>query len=187
MLQSWAELDVEPLLLSLPNDSGYLLRHYRDGEDGTEPIFLGRDRVAYAFRSPDGLTAFVGSDQPHDLADLPRWDEVAESLALDSTPDELGTYSLDEVVDHLRAGPDAWDGELLVLAGEIARDLAQFAGLPDVLNALAAGSPLDTLDDDLRDGGLLARRRLRRLNPEQLAIGWRTVVSRLAAAVEFRD
>ncbi|MCA1657219.1 MAG: DNA primase, partial [Actinobacteria bacterium] len=72
-------------------------------------------------------------------------------------------------------------------AGEIARDLAKYAELPDVLAALAAGSPLDALDDDLRDGGFLARRRLRRLNPETLAIGWRSVVSRLGAAVEFRD
>ncbi len=183
----WLGVDVEPLLLSLPAGSGYLLRHYAEGDDGPAPLFLGRDRVAYAFRTGDGLVAFLRSGVPHDLVDLPGWETITAAGEIDPTPDELGTYALDEVVAQLRAGPDAWDDELLVLAGEVARDLAQYAGLPDVLAALAPGSPLDALDDDLRNGGYLARRRLRRLDPDKLAIGWRSVVSRLAAAVEFRD
>lgn len=183
----WAALDIEPLQLSLPGDSGYLLRHYREGDDGPEPVFLGGDRIAYAFRSTDSLAAFCKNGEPHDLADLPGWEDVAAAPEIDVTPDELGVYRLDLVVAQLRSGPDGWDDELLVLAGEIARDLGKYAELPDVLSALAAGTPLDSLDDDLRGGGYLARRRLRRLDTEQLAIGWRTVISRLVGAVEFRD
>ena len=183
----WLALDVEPIQLNLPADSGYTLRHYREGDDGPEPVFLGHDGTVYAFRSTEGLASFLRSGEPHDLADLPGWDAVAAADEIDVTPDELGIYQLDMVVEMLRAGPDAWDYELLILAGEAARDVAKYAELADVLAALAPGSPLDALDDDLRDGGFLARRRLRKLNADTLAIAWRTVISRLSGAVEFRD
>ncbi len=185
----WLGLDVEPVQYCLPAGCGYTLRHYRDGvgEDDVEPVLLGRNKVAYLFASTEGLVAFLRSGEAHDLADLPGWEVVAETPDIDASPDEMGIYQLDLVVEMLRAGPDSWDHELLILAGEGARDLAKYAELPDVLGALAAGSTLDSLDDDLRDGGFLARRRLGKLDGETLAIGWRTVISRLAAAVELRD
>jgi hypothetical protein len=183
----WLGLDVEPVQLALPNDSGYTLRHYREDDEGPEPVFLGRDKVVYAFRSAEGLVDFLRSGEPHDLADLPGWEEVGSTADIDVTPDELGVYHLDMVVEMLRAGPDSWDFELLVLAGEAARDVAKYAELSEVLTALAPGSPLDTLDDDLRDGGFLARRRLRKRGGDGLAIGWRSVIGRLTSAVEFRD
>jgi len=186
-LALWVSLDVEPIQVCLPSDSGYTLRHYREGEDGTEPVFLGVDGVAYVFRTPEGLIDFVRGDEPHDLTELEGWDDVKSAKDIDVTPDEMGIYQLDLVVTMLRAGADSWDAELLVLAGECARDLGKYAELPDVLAALAPGSPLDSLDDDLRDGGLLARRRLRKLDGDTLAIGWRSVISRLSAAVDFRD
>lgn len=183
----WIALDVEPVEISLPSDSGMSLRHYREGDDGPEPVFLGRDGVAFVFRSAEGLVDFLRGDEAHDLAELPGWDDVESAGDIDVTPDEMGIYQLDVVVTMLRAGADSWDAELLVLAGECARDLAKYSGLPDVLAALAPGSPLDALDDDLRDGGILARRRLRKLDGDTLAIGWRSVISRLGATVEFRD
>jgi len=183
----WIGLDVEPVQICLPSDTGYTLRHYRDGDDGPEPVFLGTDGVAYAFRSAEGLVEFLRSDEPHDLADLPGWEEVKAADEIDVTPDEMGVYQLDLVVTMLRAGADSWDAELLVLAGECARDLAKYAELADALAALAPGSPLDALDDDLRNGGILARRRLRKLDGDMLAIGWRSVISRLGAAIDFRD
>lgn len=180
-------VDVEPVQLCLPADAGFTLRHYREGDDGPEPMFLGRDRVVYAFRSTEGLVDFLHGDEPHDLTDLPDWAEVAAAADLDVTPGDMGVYQLDMVVEMLRAGPDAWDYELLVLAGEAARDVAKYAELTDVLTALAPGSPLDALDDDLRDGGFLARRRLRKRGGDGLAIGWRSVISRLTPAIDFRD
>ncbi len=186
-LALWAGLDVEPVQICLSSDSGYTLRHYREGDDGPEPVFLGQDGVAYVFRSTEGLIEFIRSDEPHDLTELEGWDDIKAADEIDVTPEELGIYQLDLVVTMLRAGPDSWDPELLVLAGECARDLAKYAELSDVLAALAPGSPLDALDDDLRNGGLMARRRLRKLDGETLAIGWRSVISRLSAAVDFRD
>lgn len=183
----WIDLDVEPVEISLPSDSGYTLRHYREGDDGTEPVFLGAGGVAYVFRSTEGLIDFIRSDEPHDLTELDDWDDVKTATDIDVTPDEMGIYQLDMVVTMLRGGADSWDPELLVLAGECARDLGKYADLDDVLAALGPGSPLDELDDDLRNGGILARRRLRKLNGDNLAIGWRSVISRLGGAVDFRD
>lgn len=183
----WVGLDVEPVEIHLPSDSGHSLRHYREGDDGTEPVFLGAEGVAYAFRTPEGLVDFLRSEEPHDLSEIDGWDDVRTADEIDVTPDEMGIYQLDLVVTMLRAGADSWDPEVLVLAGECARDLAKYAELPDVLAALAPGSPLDALDDDLRNGGILARRRLRKLDGDTLAIGWRSVISRLGAAVDFRD
>ncbi|MGB9376660.1 MAG: hypothetical protein WCB04_04010 [Mycobacteriales bacterium] len=183
----WVGLDVEPVQICLPADSGYTLRHYREGDQGTEPVFLGADGVVFAFHTTDGLAEFVRSDAEHDLTALEGWDDVRKAPEIDVTPDEMGIYQLDMVVTMLREGSDSWDAELLVLAGECARDLGKYAGLPDVLAGLAPGSPLDSLDDDLRNGGLLARRRLRKLDGDNLAIGWRSVISRLGAAVDFRD
>jgi hypothetical protein len=180
-------IDLEPVEIILPNDAGLTLRHYREADDGQEPVFLGRDGVVYAFRSPEGLVAFLRSGEPHDLADLPNWEEISAAADIDVTPDEMGVYHLDMVVEMLRAGPDSWDHEMLVLAGEAARDIGKYAGLNDVLTALAPGSPLDALDDDLRDGGFLARRRLRKRDADSAAIGWRSLIGRLTPVIEFRD
>ncbi len=180
-------VELEPVQLCLPTDSGYTLRYYREGEDGTEPVFLGRDGVVFAFRTTEGLVKFLHSGGEHDLADLEGWDDVAAAEDIDVTPDEMGIYQFDLVVEMLRAGPDSWDYELLVLAGEGARDVAKYAGLDEVLASLGPGSPLDSLDDDLRDGGLLARRRLKKRDGDGLAIGWRGVIGRLVPAIDFRD
>ncbi|MEP6695975.1 MAG: hypothetical protein ABJA34_03750 [Pseudonocardiales bacterium] len=180
-------VELEPVQLCLPTDSGYTLRYYREAAEGPDPVFLGRDGVVFAFRTTEGLVAFLRSGAEHDLTDLEGWDEVAATADIDVTPDEMGIYQLDLVVEMLRAGPDSWDYELLVLAGEAARDVAKYAGQAEVLAALGPGSPLDSLDDDLRDGGLLARRRLKKRDGDGLAIGWRGVIGRLTPVIDFRD
>lgn len=180
-------VELEPVQLCLPADSGYTLRYYREGEEGPEPVFLGRNGVVFAFRTTDGLVAFLRSGAEHDLADLEGWDEVAAAADIDVTPDEMGIYQLDLVVENLRAGPDSWDYELLVLAGEGARDVAKYAELDEVLVALAPGSPLDSLDDLMRDGGFRARRKLKSRDGDAAAIGWRSVIGRLAPVIDFRD
>jgi len=180
-------VELEPVQLCLPTDSGYTLRYYREGEDGPEPVFLGSKGVVFAFRTTEGLVEFLRSGAEHDLAGLEGWQDVAAEDDIDVTPDEMGIYQLDIVVEMLRAGADSWDFELLVLAGEAARDVAKYAELDEVLAALGPGSPLDSLDDDLRDGGLMARRRLKKRDGDGLAIGWRGVIGRLTPVIDFRD
>jgi hypothetical protein len=96
-------------------------------------------------------------------------------------------YELDLVVENLRGGHDAWEPDLLISAGEVARDVAFACNLEDVLAALAPGSPLDDLDEGLRAEGFLARRRLKKVGAEQAAIAWRSIIGKITAAVEWHD
>ncbi len=168
-----------------------------DFEDGPSPdeevpLFLIHEGQLLLFGTPEALVDFVRSGSPHELAQLPEWPTVVEELRPEHVrPAEEDTYALDLVVENLRGGPDAWDLQLLISAGEFARDAAYALRLASVIETLAPGSPLDDLDDTLRaaaDGGLpgmLARRRLRRFGVQQASLGWRNVIGKITAATKF--
>ncbi len=158
------------------------------------PVFMAHRGKLLLFRSPEGLVAYAKSDAPHDLTMLEEWPRTAERLtAAHVVPTEEDSYELDLVVDNLRGGHDAWHPELLIAAGEIARDLAYALRLTPVMTSLAPGSPLDDLDEGLRRsaeggmGGFVARRRLRKVGAQQAALAWRTIVGKISAAVDWRD
>lgn len=158
------------------------------------PIFLGRRGKVYLFRSTEKLAEFVRSDAEHDLTQLDTWAELSKRItAADVEPDEDDKYELDLVVQNLRGGPDAWDHTLLIRAGELARDLGYALRLEPVIASLSGGSPLDDLDEALRAaeaGGpkaFFAKRKLRKMGEQQTAIGWRTIIGKISAAVDWRD
>lgn len=191
----WDSVAIEPVELDLPSGGGFTLRHYAETDDTQEveqePVFLGRDETVYLFRSPEGLVEFVRGDAEHDLTRLETWSTVRDAGDdLDVTPQRLNRYELDVVVDIARAGAAAWgdaERETLLLAGEVARDVAYYAERADLLAMLAPGSPLDDLDDALRSSGLLARRKLRRYNGDQIALSWRRIIRELETLVEWHD
>jgi hypothetical protein len=170
-------------------------------EDGADdapaeevPVFLSHRGRLLLFKSPESLVEFVRSGAPHDLAQLDTWSDLAERLQPgDIAPLDEDTYELDLVVDNLRGGHDAWDVSLLIEAGEVARDLAYALRLRPVLVALSPGSPLDDLDEALRAaagggvGRFMGRRRLRRIGAQQASLGWRAVIGKISAAVDWRD
>jgi hypothetical protein len=159
-----------------------------DGGEAEEPVFLAHKGTLHLFRSPEGLVEFLRSDAPHDLTTVDGWSEVVDKVTpADIVPDEEDRYELDLVVANLRGGTDVWEPDLLIGAGEVTRDLGFALGLRDVLEALAAGSPLDDLDEAIRGEGFLARRRLKRISAEQVALGWRTLIGKITAAVEWHD
>ncbi len=158
------------------------------------PVFLGAEGKLYLFGTAAGLVDFVRSGAPCDLDQLDTWTDLVERIEPDDVvPDPDDTYELDLVVENLRGGNDAWDPPLLIKAGEIARDIGYAYRLSGVTGALAAGSPLDVLDEALRAvdaggvGGFLARRRLRRVKEQQAALGWRTVIGKISALVDWRE
>jgi hypothetical protein len=189
----WADTEVDPVEIVLPGGTGLTLRHYRtvedeDGDETEEAVFLAHNGKLHLFRSPEGLLAFINSDAPHDLTDLETWPQVQRRATVDDlVAIEDDTYELDLVVENLRGGHDVWEPELIIAAGELARDVAFACQLEDVLAVLAPGSPLDDLDEGLRNGGFLARRRLKKIGAEQAAIGWRGVIGKITAAVEWHD
>jgi hypothetical protein len=158
------------------------------------PVFLGYRGKLLLFRSPEGLVEFVKSDAPHDLAQLPTWPDLVEKLTVDDViPLTEDTYELDLVVSNLRGGRDSWDAELIIRAGEIARDIGRSFELQQVETALAAGSPLDDLDEALRAsltggmGGFFGRRKLKKIGTEAAPLGWRTIIGKISGIADWRD
>jgi hypothetical protein len=158
------------------------------------PVFLSHRGKLLLFKSPESLVAFVRSGAPHDMAQLDTWSDIAERIEpADISAVDEDTYELDLVVENLRGGHDTWDLDLLIHAGEISRDLAYALRLTPVLAALSAGSPLDDLDEALRAaagggfGGFRGRRRLRRIGAQQASLGWRSIIGKISAAVDWRD
>jgi hypothetical protein len=171
-----------------------------DGEDEPAasdeevPVFLTHKGRLLLFASAKGLADFVRSSAPHDLKQLEGWSKLAKSVKPDDVvAGEDDAYELDLVVENLRGGPDAWDAELVLRAGEFARDVSYALRLKPVMVALSPGSPLDDLDEALRaseDGGLgafFAKRKLRKIGAEQASIGWRSIIGKISGAVDWRD
>jgi hypothetical protein len=165
-------------------------------EDADEevPAFLTHRGKLLMFKSPESLVSFIRSGAPHDLAQLDSWPTVAERVqSTDIDPSADDRYELDLVVENLRGGHDTWDLPLLIAAGEVARDLGYALRLKPVILALSPGSPLDDLDEALRTaesggmGGFFGRRRLKKIGAQQASLGWRSIIGKISAAVDWRD
>jgi hypothetical protein len=153
-----------------------------------EAFFLATNGRLHLFKEPASLVAFVKSGAENDLKSSANWDELVASLTTDLLiPDDEDRYELDLVVDNLRGGHDVWERDLLVGAGEFARDLAYALDLNEVQAVLAAGSPLDDLDEAIRSKGFFARRKLKKVGSEQAALAWRSVIGRISSSVEWHD
>ncbi|MFG1655054.1 DNA primase [Micromonospora chersina] len=162
--------------------------------DEEVPVFLTHRGKLLLFKTPESLVSFIRSGAPNDLSQLDSWNELSERVEpADIAPLDEDTYELDLVVENLRGGHDAWDPTLLIEAGEIARDLAYALRLPGVLDMLSAGSSLDDLDEALRAsvnggiGGFMGRRRLKKIGAQTASLGWRTIVGKISAVVDWRD
>jgi hypothetical protein len=162
--------------------------------DEEVPMFLSHKGRLLTFKTPESLVSFIRSGAPHDLAQLDTWATLADrvqSTDVDPQPDDR--YELDLVVENLRGGHDTWDLPLLIAAGEVARDLGFALRLKPVILALSPGSPLDDLDESLRSaesggmGGFFGRRRLKKFGAQQASLGWRSVIGKISAAVDWRD
>ena len=162
--------------------------------DEEVPLFLSHQGRLILFKNPEALVSFIRSGAPHDLAQLDTWATLAErvqSSDVDPLPEDR--YELDLVVENLRGGHDTWDLPLLIAAGEVARDLGYALRIKPVILALSPGSPIDDLDESLRAaenggmGGFFGRRRLKKIGAQQASLGWRSIIGKISAAVDWRD
>ncbi|MGI5525424.1 DNA primase [Micromonospora sp. CA-259024] len=165
-----------------------------EADDEEVPVFLSNRGKLLLFKTPESLVTFIRSGAPNDLSQLDSWNELSERVEpADIAPLDEDTYELDLVVENLRGGHDTWDSTLLIEAGEIARDLSYALRLPAVLDMLSAGSSLDDLDEALRataNGGIgafMGRRRLKKIGAQTASLGWRTIVGKISAVVDWRD
>lgn len=158
------------------------------------PIFLTINGKLPLFESAEELVAFVKSGAPTDLEAIDTWDDLVKGIKAEYVvPTEDDTYELDLVVKNLRGGHDSWDPDLMIGAGELARDLGYALRLPTVMSTLAVGSPLDGLDNQLRsvvDGGIkamFAKRKIRKIGTQQTALAWRGIVNKINETVDWRN
>jgi hypothetical protein len=159
------------------------------------PVFLAEGGRLLLFRSPEGLVEYVQSGTDNELAQLDTWDELVERLETDDIiPLDEDRYELDLVVENLRGGHDVWDAPLIIQAGEVARDLGYALRIQPVMTALSPGSPLDDMDEGLRVveaggfGSFFARRKLRKIDAQTTAaLGWRTIIGKISAVVDWRN
>ncbi|WP_433536976.1 DNA primase [Micromonospora sp. CA-249363] len=165
-----------------------------EADDEEVPVFLSHRGKLLLFKTPESLVSFVRSGAPNDLSQLDSWNELSERVEpADIVPLDEDTYELDLVVENLRGGHDSWDSTLLIEAGEVARDVSYALRLPAVLDMLSAGSSLDNLDEALRataNGGIgafMGRRRLKKIGAQTASLGWRTIVGKISAVVDWRD
>ncbi|MEV0808125.1 DNA primase [Micromonospora sp. NPDC050200] len=167
-----------------------------EDEAGDEevPVFLTHKGRLLLFKTPEALVSFIRSGAPNDMSQLDSWNELSERVEpADIAPLDEDMYELDLVVENLRGGHDTWDPSLLIEAGEVARDLSYALRLPAVLDMLSASSSLDDLDEALRAtvnggiGGFLGRRRLKKIGAQTASLGWRTIVGKISAVVDWRD
>ncbi|WP_430499923.1 DNA primase [Micromonospora trifolii] len=165
-----------------------------EADDEEVPVFLSNRGKLLLFKTPESLVSFIRSGAPNDLSQLDSWNELSERVEpADIAPLDEDTYELDLVVENLRGGHDTWDSTLLIEAGEAARDLSYALRLPAVLDMLSAGSSLDDLDEALRataNGGIgafMGRRRLKKIGAQTASLGWRTIVGKISAVVDWRD
>jgi hypothetical protein len=158
------------------------------------PIFLSHRGELPLFETAEALVTHVKSGAPTDLSAIDSWDELVKGIKPEyvvATDDD--SYELDLVVKNLRGGHDSWDAELIVGAGELARDLGYALRLPSVMSTLSAGSPLDDLDNALRamvDGGLramFAKRRARKVGAQQTSLAWRGIINKIGESVDWRN
>ena len=189
--------DAEPGRTDAPDAEEPAAEDFAEAEEEPDeevPIFLSNRGKLLAFKSPESLVSFIRSGAPHDMAQLDTWPMVAERVqANDIDPLQDDRYELDLVVENLRGGHDTWDLPLLIAAGEVARDLGYALRLKPVILALSPGSPLDDLDESLRAaesggmGGFFGRRRLRKIGAQQASLGWRSIIGKISAVVDWRD
>jgi hypothetical protein len=178
-----------------PDESDFAEEPAEDeAADEEVPVFLSHRGKLLTFKTAESLVSFIRSGAPHDLAQLDTWAKVAgrvQSSDVDPAPEDR--YELDLVVENLRGGHDTWDLPLLIAAGEVARDLGHALRLKPVILALSPGSPLDDLDESLRAaenggmGGFFGRRKLRKIGAQQASLGWRSIIGKISAAVDWRD
>ena len=112
-------VDLIPLRLSLTAGDRYTLWAPRWRDDGDEwEAFLGKGEAVYGFETVAHLVAFVRSDNDHDLADHPAWQDLTTAHAHTLEPEPDQEFDLVAVEELLADKPT--EDSVRALAGILA-------------------------------------------------------------------
>jgi hypothetical protein len=178
--------------LTIGDRVGYTVRTYVTDDAGTTAVFASEGPRLSLFRRPEQATDHAAGTDEHAMASVLHWDTLRESMAvafLPLTPDNR--YHLDLPSVTLERNPKQWLIDLVVHAGDIARELTYALDIPDGHDLLGPGTLLDRFDDALRAAQRapfrrLALRDLRAFDQAQLVHGWRRVAEVVEARVDWQ-
>ena len=179
----WEAVGILPVEVVVPEGAGLTLRCYV--EDRAR--FLGRDGQVFLFPTPVDLARFCASDEDHDLTEIASWPEVADTdtLPLPADQDRYDLVALSEVLAEVADGAGGLvEHRALVQPAEGALDLAEYADLPRVQQALAPAAPLGRA---VARGDAEPTAPLAAEEAPALAAAWREVLSDLATVLSFRS
>ncbi|MFF5227340.1 Hsp70 family protein [Dactylosporangium sp. NPDC000521] len=187
----WRDAPFHPLHLGLPSGSGWTIRARFTEPERT--VFLARAGGPLLFRSVEGLTEYLLTDDTHELAAVPGWDAARERfVTLVSHPGDEDLIDLDLVQYNLGFPPQQWLPDLLIGARDVAVELAEEFDLHDISALLAPGTLLDTVDDLLRAAdqpftARSSRRRLATVDADTVRSTWHAIATRLDGVAAWSD
>lgn len=156
-----AHFPVQLVGLTVGNRTGYTLRTYVPNDDGwARPVFTSAGGKLLLMPRPEQAAGFALSTPEHDLAGIPQWNRLRESMShgylslLDAN-----RYDLSVAAVSLEMDPARWLPDLMVRSGTIARELMLALDIKEAYPFLGAGAPLDRFDGELRQAGVRPHRR----------------------------
>lgn len=187
-----ADFPVQLVELTVGDRTGYTLRVHVPEEDGwTTPVFAGADGRLPLMPRPEQAAGFVLASPEHDLSRIPHWGWLCQSMSRGYLPLlDANRYDLGLPAVNLEMDPAHWLPDLLVKAGTIANELILALDLEEAFRLLGPGTPLDQLDDMLRQAGDRPRkshiRQWQQLDRRMLAASWQHVTDIIETRLEWR-
>ena len=135
----WAAAGIDPIKITIDNQSVYSLRTYVDGN----PIFLGKWGEIRTFDSPKTLIRWIIDNDDHDLATVSTWEDIvsaANAGDIDFTVHPDNEYTFNGITQDIEKGPEAVDSEQMGRCYEVCADAADWAG-DDSVNSLMLSNP----------------------------------------------
>ena len=179
--------------VTIENRTGYTVRSYVADEDGlTEAVFASVEGRLPLFRRPERASDFAAGAEHHDLCAVLHWEALSDAMAQAFLPLIDGhRYDLDLPSVNLELDPDRWLPDLIVKATDLGLELVEALDLDDGYALLAPGSPLDELDDALRQVRRWPlgrhRRRWRAFDRHRLADQWQSVTELIGSRLDWPD
>ena len=178
--------------LMVGDRTGYTVRTYVAADDVVEAVFTAVAGRLPLFRRPEQATEFAAVSAGHDMSEVLHWDWLSESMSRAFLPllDDH-RYDLDLPSANLEMDPARWLPDLIVKAGDVARELVAALAIEEGYALLSPGSARTVLDDQLRASGRRPRPRTVRQWQQRdhgvLASGWQHVVELIGSRVDWQS
>ncbi|WP_285680839.1 serine/threonine-protein kinase [Actinoplanes sp. NBRC 103695] len=187
-----ADFPVQLVELTVGDRTGYTLRAHVPEQDGwTTPVFATSAGRLPLVPRPEQAAGFALASPEHDLSRIPHWGWLCQSMSRGYLPLlDANRYDLGLPAVNLEMDPARWLPDLLVKSGTIANELILALDIEEAFQLLAPGTPLDQLDDSLRQAGDRPRknhiRQWQQLDRRMLAAWWQHVTDIIESRLDWR-